>query len=395
MVISELIKQYAPRIDKYEQLYRQLHAAPELSLCEKATAEVVASYLVVLEGFEVRTHVGGYGVVGILRNGGTKTVLLRAELDALPIAERTQLPYASTRTMSSPVSGVESPVMHACGHDLHMSALLAASELLHGCREHWQGTVVMLFQPSEENGVGARAMMEDGLYDPQRHNVPVPDFALGGHCMPLRTGLIKTRIGPINASADSFRITIFGRGGHAARPHTTVDPVVLACNIVTKLQQVVSRQVNPLEPAVLTVGSIHAGTTPNVIADKAILEINIRAFDVEVRSRIIDSMTRIIHGEAQIYNAPETPVIESLGRFPLLENNEKATIVVANAMKKQFGSNFDVDATASTGSEDFAALSTPPYDIPFVFWNYGCIPPDIWDDAAKENRLSDIPGQFA
>lgn len=394
MITSELVDRYTPPLQRYEDLYRELHATPDLSGEEEGTARRVSQWLKELGGYDVSSGIGGHGVVGVLRNGGTKTVLLRAELDALPLAERTMLPFASTRVIQSVLNQkLTVPLMHACGHDLHMSAQLAAAELLYTCREHWQGTLIVLFQPSEENAKGAKAMVADGLYDPMKHNIPIPDVALGGHCMPLRAGMIKTRCGVINASADSFKVTIIGRGGHAARPHTTVDPVIVACNIVVKLQQIVSRLTNPLEPAVLTVGSIHAGSAPNIIADQATLEINIRAFNAEVRAKIIDSMTRIIHGEAQMHQTPEPPRIEVTSDFPLLVNAEQATTVVIDAMRAYFGAEFGDDATASAGSEDFADLSPSPNNIPLVFWNYGCIAQDIWDRAVKDGTLSQIPGQ--
>lgn len=234
MDISGLVDRYTPSYRKYEDLYIELHKSPDLSWQEEGTALVISQWLKRLDGFDVVEKIGGHGVVGILRNRGSKTILLRAELDGLPLAERTGFPYASKKLQKSfSDPSVELPVMHACGHDLHMSALLAAAELLHASREHWQGTLVVLFQPSEENGMGAKAMVKDGLYDPAKHNVPVPDIALGGHCMPLRAGMIKTRIGAINASADSYKVVIQGRGGHAARPHVTVDPVIVACNVST------------------------------------------------------------------------------------------------------------------------------------------------------------------
>jgi amidohydrolase len=263
--ISKLITQYRPDMGHYEDLYRALHANPELSLQEDSTATEVANHLRSL-GLEVRMHIGGHGVVGILRNGIGKTVLLRAELDALPVKEKTGLSFASPKWMIDITDNVKKPVMHACGHDMHISSLLAASELLHSCRNSWAGTLLILFQPNEEHGAGAQAMVDDGLYE-EKHAIPKPDVVLGGHVMPMRAGVVGTRKGAFGSAANSYKAVLYGRGGHGSRPHMAVDPVVMASSTVLKLQTIVSREIDPQEAVVVTVGALHAGETENVISE--------------------------------------------------------------------------------------------------------------------------------
>ncbi|KAL8777332.1 MAG: hypothetical protein Q9213_007912 [Squamulea squamosa] len=391
--ISKIIAKSRPNIATYEYLYRKLHANPELSLQEEATAGVVASYLRSLKHIDVRTNIGGHGVVGIIKNGTGKTVLLRADMDALPIKEQTGLEFASTKRMVDVADGVERPVMHACGHDMHTTSLLAAGELLNSCRESWSGTVVLLFQPNEERGAGAQAMVDDGLYDEGKHAVPKPDVVLGSHVMPMRAGLVNTRKGVFNSTAVSYRVTLFGRGGHGSRPHTTVDPVVLAASTVMKLQTIVSRETNPQEAVVVTVGASQAGAVENVISGEAKLLVNTRAFSAEGRDRVRVAMERIINAECQAAGSPRPPLIEEISSFPLLYNDETTTEFISQAMKDHFGNNFSPNAPISMGSEDFGnlAISTPS-----CFWNYGGIDPQKWDDVEKRGKLAEeIPGTGA
>jgi amidohydrolase len=243
--ISELATSYRPSLTKYEHLYKHFHANPELSNQEEATAARCVSELQTISpDFDIKPNIGGHGIAAILFNGPGSTVLLRADFDALPIEERTGLPYASKIRMHD-ADGVEKPVMHACGHDMHISCLLGAAETLVAAREKWSGTLVFVFQPAEERGTGAQAMIDDGLYDSERHGVPVPDVVLGAHVMPHRAGVIGTRRGLLMSAADSMRITLHGRGGHASMPHRLVDPVVMAASTVMRLQTIVSREVDP------------------------------------------------------------------------------------------------------------------------------------------------------
>jgi hippurate hydrolase len=268
-----------------EELYRDLHQHPELSHQEHRTAGIVAKRLRE-KGFSVYEGVGGTGVVGILRGGDGPAVLLRADMDALPIEEATGLPYTST-LRASDADGDEVPVMHACGHDVHVACLLGAAQLLADGIEHWNGTVIALFQPAEEVGDGARAMVDDRLGE----LLPTVDVALAQHVLPAPAGVVGTRSGPVLSAADSMRIIVHGRGGHGSMPQATVDPVVLAAMIVVRLQTVISRETVPGEPAVLTVGRIVAGSTSNVIADHAVLELNVRTYSESTRMAILDAIT--------------------------------------------------------------------------------------------------------
>lgn len=252
---AELLKTYPLDFDAYEELYRHLHAHPELSLHEGKTAATIANQPA-LSAFTIHQPIGGYGIAGVLSNGAGPTVLLRADMDALLVAEKTGLEYASKEHFVDD-DGVEKPVMHACGHDMHMTCLVAAAAWLSKpeIRERWSGTLVIVFQPNEERGQGARAMVDDGLYQ----QVPVPDIVLIQHVMPFKTGTVAVRKGTMIAAADSFKVTLFGRGGHGSMPQLCIDPVVLAANVVLRLHGIVSRKVDPQEPAVLTVGSLQAG----------------------------------------------------------------------------------------------------------------------------------------
>ena len=392
--ITQLLSITRPDLTYYHKLYRTIHQEPELSRQEPETANRVAKSLRRFADIRVKEAIGGHGVVGIFQNGIGATVLLRAELDALPIREQTGWDFASVKQVTHQIDGVTKPVMHACGHDLHMVALLHAVETLYACRHHWRGTLIALFQPDEETGGGAKQMVNEGLYDAMKHDVPKPDVVLGGHCMPMRAGRISTRSGVFNSAVDGLRVTVYGRGGHSARPHTTADPVVLASSIVMKLQTIVSRQVNPLESAVVTVGSIQAGTTANVISDQAVLQINTRALSTELRARLMSSIERMIRAECVAMESPKEPLFEWISSFPLLENDEGLTKVIAKAFGDHFQEAFDTDAPVSMGGEDMAHLATA-VQAPSHFWTFGCIDPEVWDAAEARGTLSkDIHGEF-
>ena len=294
-----------------EDLYRDLHAHPELSHAEHGSAATMAAKLREL-GFEVTEGIGGTGVVGVLRNGEGPTVLMRADMDALPVEELTGLPYASL-ARGVDRDGIDVPVMHACGHDVHMTWLLGACELLARGAAHWQGTYVALFQPAEETGDGAQGMVADALTD----RVPRPDVALGQHVMPHRAGLILTRAGATMAQSDSIRVTVHGRGAHGSMPHYGVDPIVLASAIVQRLQSIVAREVSPLEFAVVTVGSIHAGTKSNIIPALAELQLNVRTYDTAVRDRVLAAIERIIRAECAAAGSGREPEITLFDQVPL------------------------------------------------------------------------------
>ncbi|MGH8890473.1 MAG: amidohydrolase [Acidothermaceae bacterium] len=367
-----------------EDFYRDLHAHPELSHQERRTAAAVASRLPGF-GYQVHQHVGGTGVVGVLANGTGPAVLLRADMDALPVREATGLPYASTVT-GTDAEGNEVPVMHACGHDVHVTCLLGAAALLARARERWAGTLVVLFQPAEEAGDGAKAMVDDRLGE----LVGPLTVALGQHVLALPAGQVGSRRGAVLSAADSMRITVHGRGGHGSMPQATVDPVVLAAMIVVRLQTVVAREIPPDEPAVLTVGSIQAGTKSNIIGDHAVLQLNIRTYSTQTRRTILDAITRIVTAECQASGSPSEPEFEMFDQYPPTVNDAAATDRIARAFAEHFGSRA-VELPLQTASEDFSDIPTA-LGIPYTYWGIGGVDPDTYRAAETAGTISqDIP----
>ncbi|MDL9938834.1 amidohydrolase [Gordonia sp. ABSL1-1] len=374
-----------PNVAEWQaDLYRALHAHPELSHQESDTARVVADRLRGW-GFDVHEQVGGTGVVGLLRNGPGPGVLLRADMDALPVAEATGLDYAST-VRAVDADGHDVPVMHACGHDVHVSCLLGAAQIFAEGRPHWHGTVIALFQPAEETSDGARAMVDDGLAG----KLPQVDVALAQHVLPAPAGLIATRAGATLASADSIRITVYGRGAHGSMPQSAVDPVVLAAMIVVRLQTIVAREVAPAESAVLTIGSITAGTKSNVIADHAVLQLNIRTYSEQTRQTILDAVRRIVTAECMASDSPRPPEFELFDHFPLTTNDSDVTARVATALTAHFGAAVR-ELPAQSASEDFSEIPNA-LGVPYTYWGIGGIDPAVYQRAVEENRVAvDIP----
>jgi hippurate hydrolase len=367
-----------------EDFYRDLHQHPELSHAEHRTASRVSDRLGAA-GFEVRAGVGGTGVVGICANGAGRTVLLRADMDGLPVQEATGLEYASTAT-GTDGTGDTVAVMHACGHDVHVSCLIGAAELLSASREHWRGTIVALFQPAEETGDGAAAMITDNL----RGLIPQPDVALAQHVLPFASGEVRTRPGPVLSEADSMRITIRGRGAHGSMPQAAVDPVLIAAAVVVRLQAIVSREVAPGEPAVVTVGSIQAGTKSNVIPDSAQLLLNVRTYSEATRRTVLDGVRRIVTAECEAAAAPEPPEFELFEHFPLTANDSSVTETVSAAFAGYFGERAGV-LPRQSASEDFSDLPTA-FGIPYTYWGIGGIDPDTFRRAEAAGRIEqDIP----
>ncbi len=359
--------------------YRDLHRHPELSLEEHRTSQLVAEKLTTF-GFEV-THLGGTGVVGVLANGEGSTVLARADMDALPVTEETDLPYASE------VAGV----MHACGHDVHVSTLLGAAKLMADGRDAWSGTYIALFQPAEEVGAGARAMVDDGLVT----NVPRPDVAFAQHVMPIEAGTVAVSAGPVLSAGDSLKITVYGKGAHGSMPHMAVDPVVLAASIVLRLQTVVSRDIRPGDFAVVTVGALNAGTKSNIIADRATLLLNIRTYDAHVRSTVLAAIERIVRGECITAESPREPEFEYYDQFPLTSNHSAVTDQVTAAFAAHFGSDAIVAATRQTASEDFSRIPDA-FGVPYTFWLLGGVDPETYGDAVERGSVSrDIPANHS
>jgi hippurate hydrolase len=353
-----------------EALYKDLHRSPELAFQETQTAGKLAARVKAL-GFEVTTGVGRTGLVAVLKNGPGPTVMMRTELDALPIEEKTGLPFASTVTIKD-TAGRTTPVMHACGHDLHMAAWTGTATLMAAHRDRWKGTLVMVGQPAEETGAGAVAMLNDGLFT----RFPRPDAALSLHdddTMPA--GTIGYHAGYFRSMADNVVITVYGRGGHAAMPHNTVDPVVLASRIVLALQTIVSRETNPVEPVVITIGSIHGGTRGNVIPDEVRLELSVRTYTLEMRTRVLDAIRRTAKGEALSAGAPKEPLVSAPAQpsAPAVYNDPRLTAEVAKALQTQLGSDHVVEMPQKMTSEDFAEYGKA--GIPSLLLHIGAVDP--------------------
>jgi amidohydrolase len=359
-----------------EALYLDLHRHPELSFHETETAAKLANELRQL-GYEVTTGVGRVGVVGVLKNGAGPTVLLRTELDALPVTENTGLPYASTvRTKDD--AGNEVGVMHACGHDAHMAAWAGTARIMAANRGAWRGTLVLIGQPAEETVSGAKAMIADGLLT----RFPRPDFALAVHDdASLPSGLVGYHAGPILANADAITITIFGRGGHGASPDATVDPIVIAARTVLALQTIVSREMSPFDPAVITVGAIHGGTKNNIIPDEVKLLLTVRSFTPPVRKHLLSSIERIAKAEAVAAGAPREPLIEYGPPATALVNDSALTQRVAAALVRDLGPTRARDTRPAMASEDFSEFQLA--GIPTLMLRVGAVEPAKFEAAMK------------
>ncbi len=343
-----------------EALYKDLHANPELAFDEIQTSAKLAARMKAL-GYDVTTGVGRTGIVAVLKNGPGPTVMLRTELDALPVDEKTGLPFASKTAH----------VMHACGHDLHMSAWSGTARLMAEHRGQWHGTLIMIGQPAEEGGAGASAMLKDGLFT----RFPRPDFALSLHdddTMPA--GQIGYHPGYFRAISDGVTITLYGRGGHAAMPQNTIDPVVLAARTVLALQTIVARENNPTDPVVVTVGSIHGGTQGNIIPDEVKLQLSVRTYTTEVRARVLASIERIAKGEAMAAGAPKAPLIERRGSAAhAVYNDPVLTTRLAAALRKGLGPENVVEMPQKMTSEDFAEYGLA--GVPSALLHIGAVAP--------------------
>jgi amidohydrolase len=371
-----------------EDLYRDLHEHPELSNQEVETAAVAAGALRET-GYEVHEKIGTTGLVGILRNGDGPTVLVRADMDALPIEEETGLPYASTAHQTD-ASGQSVPVAHACGHDVHVAGLLGAARLLAANRPAWHGTLVVLFQPAEELGTGAGAMVDDGL----AALIPDPDVALAQHVLAYRAGTVGTHAGPFLSTAASMRITVHGRGSHGSMPQRSIDPIVLASMIVVRLQAIVAREVAPGDFAVVTVGRVAAGTKSNIISDRAVIELNIRAYDDGTRTLLIDAIERVVRGECAASGSPSEPEFDMYDEYPLTSNDPEVTATLAAAFAAHFGDRA-VTVPSQSASEDFSAIPDA-LGVPYTYWALGGIDPERWDRAEAAGTLAtDVPANHS
>ena len=365
----------------WTELYEDLHRHPELSFEEERTAAIVAESLRAA-GFEVETGVGRTGVVGVLRNGDGPTVLVRADMDALPVTERTGLPYTSA------VEGVA----HACGHDVHVTCLLAACAELAATGDTWAGTLLAVFQPAEEVGAGARAMLDDGLYE--RYGTPV--VVLGQHVAPIPAGTIGLHDGPSFAALDNLAITLHGVGGHGSSPHTTVDPVVLAASTVLRLQTVVSREISPSDFAVVTVGRLDAGTKANIIPETARMEVNVRSYQESVRARVLAAIERIVRGEAVTAGAPREPEIDHFESCDPVVNDPAACAATRPALASTGA--LVIDPGPVPGSEDVGLFATAA-DCPCVYWLLGGADPALFEGLTTirqfAERVATIPSNHS
>lgn len=383
--VSDLV---AKNISGHRELYRYLHGHPELSFMEQSTASMLSEKLE-NRGFEVTRKIGGNGFVGVLRNGEGPVVMIRTDMDALPLREKTGLSYASTINMTD-ADSVMMPVMHACGHDMHMSVWLGTASVLASLKDQWQGTLIFLAQPAEEKGAGAAAMLADGLYE----RFPVPDAAVAFHVnAEMPAGTIGYRQGPLMAGVNSVDITVFGVGGHGAMPHRAIDPVVLSSRIVLALQTIVSREIDPLEPAVVTVGSIHGGTVHNIIPDQVKMQLTVRFYDDPVYDHIIASLNRISAGIAVSAGLPEDkyPLVEPVGRLtPPLVNDAGLTSRVAASFGREIGEENVIEVKPITAAEDFSLYGRTKEEVPIAMFWLGSVNKSAFDEHEAGGR--ELPG---
>jgi amidohydrolase len=381
---TEILASLATLLPELEAFYKDIHAHPELSMQETRTAGIATNHLKAL-GFEVTSGVGKTGVVGILHNGDGPTVMLRADMDALPIKEATGLPYASTVTGTDP-TGKTVPVAHSCGHDMHVACLIGATNLFAKSRDPWKGTLMAVFQPGEETAQGAKAMIDDGMFK----RFPKPDVVLGQHVMSLPSGNIDWRAGIVTSSADSLQIRIFGRGAHGSMPESSIDPVVMAASTVMRLQTIVSREVAPTDSAVVTIGVLQAGTKENVIPDEALIKLNVRTFDEGVRKRVLAAIGRIANAEAAASGAPRPPEITPLDQYSSVRNDANATKKLVDAFLGNFPPGSIEQTKPTMASEDFGCFGAG-WDVPAVYWFFGGDDPAVYAKAKKDGKLSSLP----
>ena len=342
-----------------EELYKDLHSHPELAFAEHRTAGIAAEWLAGA-GYAVTAGIGGTGVAGVLRNGDGPAVLLRADMDALPLREETGLDYASD-VVATDARGERTPVMHACGHDMHVTCLCGATAELAATTGTWQGTLIAVFQPAEEIGAGARAMLADGLFD----KTGVPDLVLGQHVIPQDPGSVLYRPGPFLAAAETWDVTFYGQGGHGSRPHETVDPVVMAASAVLRLQTLVAREIAPADKGVVTVSRLRAGQAENVIPETATITLNFRAYDPGVLRTLTEGARRIIAAEAAASGASRQPEDTLLAAFPVVVNDAALTGRLAAVLDRTH------EIEPRMGSEDFGRFGTAA-GVPSFFWDLGC-----------------------
>jgi hippurate hydrolase len=371
-----------------DRLYIDLHQHPELSLHEEKTAAKMAEQLR-SAGFEVTEHVGGLGVVGVLRNGDGPTILVRTDMDALPVKEQTELPFAST-VVAMNEAGESVPVMHACGHDAHMTSWIGAANLLAHSKDRWHGTLVFVGQPAEELVQGAKMMVKDGLFT----RFPKPDFVVGLHVSHrLPAGHVGMVSGPASAGSDSVDITFYGKGGHGATPQWTVDPLVIAARAVGSFQTIVSREVDPFDSAVVTVGTFHAGNKRNIIPDEAKLQLTVRSYKPEVQQKLLASIERISKAEAAAGNAPREPEVKVIeeNKSEVVVNDPALASRLMGALKRGLGEANVYSWEPTMTSEDFGIYGRAA-DAPAIQLQIGAVEPRVFEEAKKAGRTLMLPG---
>lgn len=383
--IDESIDKIYPKLD---QLYKHLHQNPELSLQEKETSARMAKELRDL-GYEVTENIGGYGVVGMFKNGPGPVLLIRSDMDALPMEEKTGLAYASTKKGVTN-DGKETYITHSCGHDIHMSVFVGTAKMMMEFKNDWKGTLLMVGQPSEENGMGAWNMMNDGLYE----RFPHPDYAIALHDDPfLPAGMLGYKSGALMAGVDMMNVTVYGQGGHGAAPHTTIDPIVLSAQMIEAYQTIVSRRIAPTEPAVVTVGSIHGGSVHNIIPDEVTMQLTLRSYSPEVREEMISSIKRISENLAKAAGLSEDKLPTYWIRnpyTPALLNDPELTLKMVSVFKNNIGEDKVQEVKAQMIGEDFSRFGLQERNIPISMFYLGATDPETFKNA-KEKGL-DLPG---
>ncbi|HEX6272167.1 MAG TPA: M20 family metallopeptidase [Polyangiaceae bacterium] len=384
---TALAARIATLLPELEAVYKDLHQHPELSMREVRTAKVAADWIERF-GYEVSRNVGKTGVVGVLRNGAGPTVMLRADMDALPMTEATGLPFAST-VKATDDDGATVGVFHGCGHDLHVTWLMGAARVLSEHRDQWHGTVLVVFQPGEEVGRGAEAMMNDKMAE----RFPKPDVIFGQHVMVGSAGTVGHRSGTILSAGDSIQVKLFGRGSHGSQPQTSIDPVIMAAATTLRLQTIVSREISPLDSAVLTVGALQAGTKENIIPDDATIKLNVRTYDEDVRKHVLSAIERICHAEAKASNAVKPPEFTTLSSYPLTTNDPACSERVAKAFQLQFGERA-FETPPASASEDFSVFGRR-WGVPYVFWIVGGTDPAAYAEAKRAKTINALPSNHS
>jgi amidohydrolase len=388
-VCAQSVDAYIDKIyPELDALYKHLHQNPEISSQEKETSARIAMELRKL-GYEVTEGIGGYGVVGVMKNGPGPVLLIRSDMDALPMEEKTGLPYASTKkTIGN--DGKETYVAHSCGHDIHMSVFVGTAKLMAEYKNSWKGTLLMVGQPAEETGMGAWKMMNDGLYE----RFPHPDYAIALHDDPfLPAGMIGYKSGALMAGVDMMNVTVYGEGAHGAAPHKGIDPVVLSAQMVLAYQTIVSRRIAPTDPAVVTVGSIHGGTVHNIIPDEVIMQLTLRSYSPEVREEMISSVKRISENLARAAGLPDTKMPTYWIRephTPALINDAQLTEQMVRVFKNNIGEDKVVEVKAQMIGEDFSRFGMQERKIPISMFYLGANDPEFLKEA--EEKGLEIPG---